>query len=132
MAILHGAKTPPPLSCHQFNPVGEEGGVQPTLRCTVEHDGETDLPPQFQDAGCKDAVIQHMLSLHYISEKLGLAKHVLQATRDSVDKIYNLNHYNMYITHTGDTAGDTAFNTVHGINVVRHCREQMHERQMVR
>ena len=87
VAILRGAKTP----LRVFNkPVEEEGGFRPALRCTVQRDNDRNPPPHFQDA-----VIPHMLSLQYISKKMGLAKHVLQATSNGVDKIHLQNDYNL-------------------------------------
>ena len=67
-----------------------------------------------------------MLSVQYISQKLGLAKHILAVTSEFVDDIYDLNYFDLDITHTSDTAT----NTIHRTNAISHCTSQEEERQL--
>ena len=74
-----------------------------------------------------DVIVTHMLSVRYISQKLGLAKHVLSCTSDSVDHIYDLNYFNIDITHTNHTAN----NTQHRIATISHCSSRQEERFLI-
>ena len=109
-------------SVHEFKPITHEGAEsEPVLlRCTADTD-DTDTPPAYHDAA-----ISHMLSVQYISQKLGLAKHILAVTSEFVDDIYDLNYFDLDITHTSDTAT----NTIHRTNAISHCTSQEEERHL--
>ena len=107
---------PNPSTCiHKFESI-EEGGCQrdPLLRCIAQAP-DTQAPSPFDDA-----IVSHMLSLQYVSQKHGLAKHVLSSTSDNVDHMYDLNYFNIDITHTNHTTQ----NTQHRIATLSHYNTQ--------
>ena len=91
------------------------------LRCTAAPDD--DYSPL---SGFQDAALSHLLSVQYLSQKLGLARHILAVTTQYIDSIYDYNYFNLDLTHTDNTS----INTTLRMNALSHCPTQTSERQL--
>ena len=73
-----------------------------------------------------DSIVSTMLSLQWVKQEVGLARHILQQTSTFVNTIHQHNYYHMEITHTNDTTQ----NTRHRVNARSHCQSQDDEVQL--
>ena len=85
-------------------------------------------PPQPQDQPHYDgAIVEFMLSLSYVKQKLGLNNLVIQNTAAYVSEIHQSAYYNLAYTHTG--CHDT--NTRSRANILSHMKCQVDEDEVI-
>ena len=89
----------------------------PILRC-IAPDPSTNRVDAFDDT-----VVQNMLTLRFIQQKLGLDSLILRCTQDSVAQIHNCAYANLAYTHSSDTYT----NTQHRVNILSHLHTQEQE-----